>query len=310
MPVCLTSIHPLQILFIPVISEKRTYQVAVTGSTGQLGNELARITGEHPDFHFKFLSRQDFPLEDHSKMKNWLEQNPVDFFIHTAAYTSVDKAESEREKAFMINATASGLIAAHLSKTDTKLIYISTDYVFDGDSTHPLTEQAPTNPVNWYGSTKLEGERLVLQHNRESLILRTSWVFSSYGNNFVKTMLRLMKERDTVRVVTDQIGSPTYAGDLANTIMVILESDHFTPGIFHFCNEGQASWFDFAREIKGLSGALCEIQPIFSSGFQTAAKRPSYSLMDNSKIKQVYRISVPDWKTSLALCIGKINQGV
>ena len=203
----------------------------------------------------------------------------------------------------MINATASGLIAAHLSKNDTKLIYISTDYVFDGDSTHPLTEQAPTNPVNWYGSTKLEGERLVLQHNRESLILRTSWVFSSYGNNFVKTMMRLMKERDTVRVVTDQIGSPTYAGDLAKTIMAILESDHFTPGIFHYCNEGQASWFDFAREIKGLSGALCEIQPILSSGFPTAAKDPHIPLWTIPKLNRytelVFLTGRPVWRSVL-----------
>jgi dTDP-4-dehydrorhamnose reductase len=243
-------------------------------------------------------------------MKDWLEKNPVDIFIHTAAYTSVDKAESEKERAFLVNASASGLIASHLLKNNSRLIYISTDYVFDGTSSSPLSEHAPTNPVNWYGSTKLEGERLVLQHNPNSQVIRTSWVFSAYGHNFVKTMMRLMRTGSSVRVVDDQIGSPTYAGDLAEAIMQILDSEHFVPGLLHYCNEGRASWFTFATEIKKLSGINCDIIPISSSGFPTAAKRPAYSLMDNSKIKKVYGLSIPDWKTSLASCIQKINQGV
>ena len=292
------------------MSEKRTYRVAVTGSSGQLGQELAHIANVYPHFLFIFLTRQEFPLDDQARMKEWLERNPVDIFIHAAAFTSVDKAESEKEKAFLVNASSCGLIASHLAKTGSKLIYISTDYVFDGTSKKPLTEHAPTNPVNWYGSTKLEGERLVLQNNLNSQVIRTSWVFSAYGNNFVKTMLRLMKERPSVRVVNDQLGSPTYAGDLAEAIMHILESDRFTPGIIHFCNEGQASWFSFAAEIKELSGISCEIQPIPSSAFPTPAKRPAYSIMDNSKIKEVYGLNIPNWKTSLSLCIQKIKQGV
>lgn len=292
------------------MSEKRTYRVAVTGSNGQLGKELARIADRHPDFLFTFLSRQEFPLDDQARMEEWMEQNPVDIFIHTAAYTSVDKAESEKEKAFLVNATASGLIASHLSKTGSKLIYISTDYVFDGTSTISLTEEAPANPVNWYGSTKLEGERLVLLNNKNSLVIRTSWVFSAYGNNFVKTMLRLMKAGPTVRVVNDQIGSPTYAGDLAEAILFILDSQHFTPGILHYCNEGHASWYTFAKEIKELSQNVCDVLPISSSGFPTPAKRPAFSLLNNSKIKKVYGLNIPEWKISLALCINKINQGV
>jgi dTDP-4-dehydrorhamnose reductase len=292
------------------MSEDKIYRVAVSGSNGQLGSELARIAAQHPNFVFKFLSRQEFPLDDHARMEEWLEQNPVEIFIHTAAYTSVDKAESEKEKAFLVNAKASGLIASHLSKTSSKMIYLSTDYVFDGTSSTALTEQAPTNPINWYGSTKLEGERLVLLNNKNSLVIRTSWVFSSYGNNFVKTMIRLMKEGPYVRVVNDQIGSPTYAGDLAEAIMCILESPHFTPGIMHYCNEGQASWYIFAKEIKELSQISCDVVPISSSGFPTPAKRPAFSLMNNSKIKKTYGLTIPEWKISLALCINKINQGV
>lgn len=292
------------------MSEKSIYRVAVTGSTGQLGKELARISDKHPDFAFLFLSRQEFPLDDPERMNSWLNRNPVDTFIHTAAYTAVDKAESEKEKAFLINASACGMIASFLSKKNSRLIYISTDYVFDGTSSSPLTELAPTNPVNWYGSTKLEGERLVLKNNLNSLVIRTSWVYSAFGNNFVKTMMRLMKGGPSVRVVDDQIGSPTYAGDLAEAIMHILESEHFVPGIFHYCNEGQASWFSFASEIKELSGFSCDVIAIPSSGFPTPAKRPAYSLMDNSKIKKVYGLSIPEWKTSLALCIQKINEGV
>jgi len=290
--------------------EKKIYRVAVTGSTGQLGRELALVAGDHPKFQFIFLSRQEFPLDDQARMKDWLEKNPVDIFIHTAAYTSVDKAESEKERAFLVNASASGLIASHLLKNNSRLIYISTDYVFDGTSSSPLSEHAPTNPVNWYGSTKLEGERLVLQHNPNSQVIRTSWVFSAYGHNFVKTMMRLMRTGSSVRVVDDQIGSPTYAGDLAEAIMQILDSEHFVPGLLHYCNEGRASWFTFATEIKKLSGINCDIIPISSSGFPTVAKRPAYSLMDNSKIKKVYGLSIPNWKTSLASCIQKINQGV
>lgn len=292
------------------MTEQKIYKVAVTGSTGQLGRELHRIADKHPNFSFIFLSRQQFPLDDPEIMKSWLDQNPVDIFIHTAAYTAVDKAESEREKAFLINASACGLIASHLSKNETKMIYMSTDYVFDGNSSSPLTEQSTANPVNWYGSTKLEGERLVLQHNRNSLVVRTSWVFSAFGHNFVKTMLRLMKEGPAVRVVEDQVGSPTYAGDLAEALLQILEAKHFVPGIFHYCNEGQASWYQFATVIRELSGSTCQVMPISTPDFPTAAKRPAYSLMDNSKIKKVYGIRIPDWKTSLVKCIQTIKEGV
>ncbi|HEY8733988.1 MAG TPA: dTDP-4-dehydrorhamnose reductase [Puia sp.] len=288
-----------------------SYRIAVTGSSGQLGKEISHIAGEHPRFQFIFLSREEFPLEDSDGMVTWLNANPVDIFINCAAYTAVDKAESEREKTFKINAMAPGLIAHTLSKWKTKIIHISTDYVFDGSSAFPLTEVAMTNPLNGYGASKLEGEKKVLQNNAHSLIIRTSWLYSSYGNNFVKTMIRLMKERESIRVVQDQRGSPTYAGDLADAIMKIVESDHFIPGIYHYSNEGETNWFEFAAEIKKLTGSSCEVLPIPTTGFPTPAKRPAYSLMDKSKIRKDYGLNIPNWKTSLAVCIDLLKkQGV
>jgi len=288
--------------------DKPLYRVAVTGSNGQLGMELAGIAGDHPKFQFTFLSREIFPLDDQGKMEAWLHSNPVDYFIHCAAYTAVDKAESEKEKAFLANATAPGLIAGLLSENRTKLIHISTDYVFDGNSSMPLTEEAVTNPVNFYGLTKLEGERLVLKNNPDSMIIRTSWLYSAFGNNFVKTMIRLMKDRESIQVVADQTGSPTYAGDLASAIMQILESGKFVPGIYHYSNEGEASWFEFATEIKRLTGSTCKILPIPSSGYPTPAKRPAYSLLDKSKIRTIYSLSIPVWQSSLRFCVDQLKK--
>ncbi len=242
------------------------------------------------------------------KWKSWLHANPVDYFIHCAAYTAVDKAESEKEKAFLANATAPGLIAGLLSENRTKLIHISTDYVFDGNSSMPLTEEAVTNPVNFYGLSKLEGERLVLKNNPDSMIIRTSWLYSAFGNNFVKTMIRLMKDRESIQVVADQTGSPTYAGDLANAMMQILESGKFVPGIYHYSNEGEASWFEFATEIKRLTGSTCRILPIPSSGYPTPAKRPAYSLLDKSKIRTIYGLNIPVWQSSLSFCIDQLKK--
>jgi dTDP-4-dehydrorhamnose reductase len=285
-----------------------TYRIAVTGSNGQLGKELARAAGLHPGHHFTFLSREEFPMEDPKKIEAWLKTHPVDLLIHCAAYTAVDKAESEKEKAFQVNAETPGRIAAILSKNKSRLIYISTDYVFDGTSSSPLTELAATNPINLYGLSKLEGEHRVLLNNPNTQIIRTSWLYAAFGNNFVKTMIRLMKERETVRVVMDQKGSPTYAGDLAEALLQMIESDHFIPGIYNYSNEGETSWFEFALEIKKLTGSDCHILPVPSSDYPTPAKRPAYSLLDKTKIKRDYGIHIPDWQTSLAICIDQINK--
>jgi dTDP-4-dehydrorhamnose reductase len=293
------------------MSEPSAYRIAVTGSNGQLGKEFARIAALHPRFQFTFLSKEEFPLEDNKKIETWLIRHPIDIFIHCAAYTAVDKAESEIEKAFKLNSEAPGLIATILSKEKAQLIYISTDYIFDGTSTVPLKEDNATNPVNIYGASKLEGEHLVLQNNPLSQVIRTSWLYSSFGNNFVKTMMRLMKERKFIRVVNDQKGSPTYAGDLAEAILQMLEKENFIPGIYHYSNEGETTWYEFAEEIKKLTGSTCEILPIPTSDYPTPAKRPTYSLMDKSKIKKVYGIQIPNWQTSLAFCIEILKkQGV
>ena len=293
------------------MSEPFPYRISVTGSNGQLGKEFARIAAVHPRFQFSFLSKEEFPLEDNKKIETWLIRHPIDIFIHCAAYTSVDKAESEKEKAFKLNSEAPGLIATLLSKKKTRLIYISTDYVFDGTSTVPLKEDNATNPVNIYGASKLEGEHLVFQNNPFSQVIRTSWLYSSFGNNFVKTMIRLMKERKFIRVVDDQKGSPTYAGDLAGAILQMLEKDNFIPGIYHYSNEGETTWYEFAEEIKKLTGGTCEILPIPASDYPTPAKRPTYSLMDKSKIKKDYGLQIPDWQISLAFCIEILKkQGV
>jgi len=231
---------------------KSSIRIAVSGSNGQLGKEIARLVPEFPSFRFDFLTRENFPLEEPEKIQSWLQDNPVDWFIHGAAYTAVDKAESEKEKAWQINALAPGIIARTLSERQTPMIQVSTDYVFDGTSSVPLKEDAPTQPVNSYGESKLGGEKEVLKNNPQSLVIRTSWLYSAYGNNFVKTMIRLMREKDTIRVVNDQTGSPTYAGDLAAAILAIIGSGRVVPGIFHYSNEGVTNWHAFAAEIKKL----------------------------------------------------------
>ena len=289
-------------------SNSSFYRVVVTGGDGQLGNEIANIAGEYINFQFTFLTRKEFPLENFDIITNWLNQNPVDIFIHCAAYTAVDKAESEKEKAFKVNAEAPGLIASTLAKTNSRLIYISTDYVFDGSSSMPLKEEALTNPLNIYGASKLKGERLVLVNNPNTQIIRTSWLYSEFGNNFVKTMLRMMKAGHSINVVQDQKGSPTFAGDLARVIMKMIENENFLPGTFHYSNEGETTWYEFALEIKKLTGSDCKILPIPTSGYPTSAKRPEYSLLDTSKIKKEYNLVIPNWRTSLAYCLDLLKK--
>lgn len=283
-------------------------RITVTGSNGQLASEIGRIANEYSNYTFTFLSHKEFPLEDPDKIAHWLNQFPTDIFIHCAAYTAVDKAESEKEKVFRINAEAPGQIASALSRTNSQLIFISTDYVFDGTSVSPLREDAITNPVNVYGAAKLKGEHLVQQYNPNTQIIRTSWLFSEFGNNFVKTMLRLMKERHSLNVVQDQIGSPTYAGDLARAIMKMVGSAHSSPGIYHYSNVGEISWYEFALEIKKLTASDCEILPIPTTGYPTPANRPAYSLLDSSKIRREYNLIIPDWQSSLARCIDLIKK--
>ena len=281
--------------------------IIVTGSNGQLGSELKELAFIYSEYKFVFFSRQYLPINDKSAIeKVFLKHHPA-YLINCAAYTAVDKAESETEQANEINGTAIGTIAALCKQYGTKFIHISTDYVFNGNATSPLTETDNVDPVNAYGASKLLGEQLALDHNPESIIIRTSWVYSFYGKNFVKTMIRLMKERENIGVVSDQIGSPTYAADLAEAIIKIISSGKWEPGIYNFSNEGNISWFDFANEIKTLIASSCTINPLKTKQFPTPAKRPKYSVLDKTKIQQVFSIQLKDWKASLGECIEKLQ---
>jgi dTDP-4-dehydrorhamnose reductase len=280
--------------------------IAVTGAGGQLGRELQVIAKEDPLFDFLFLTREQLPIEDEKRVQEYFSEFRPAYCVNCAAYTAVDKAETEQERAFQINGKAVGFLAKACREAGTRLIHISTDYVFDGNASKPLNEEELTDPVNAYGASKLLGEKLALENNPATIVIRTAWVYSEFGNNFVNTMIRLMKERPSVKVVNDQIGTPTYAADLAHVILAILKSGHFESGLYHFTNEGRISWYEFALAIRQLTGSDCDIKPIPTSEYPTAARRPKFSLLDKSKIKRVYAISIPDWKSSLEKCIGKI----
>ena len=289
------------------MSEKKT--ILVTGANGQLGNEMRAISSGYHAFNFLFVTKDDLRIDYMDAVKNYFSSHSIDYCVNCAAYTAVDKAETESETALLINATAVGNLAAVCKNYSTQFIHISTDYVFDGTATVPYTEDHPVAPVNTYGATKLKGEELAWQNNSGSIIIRTSWVYSSFGNNFVKTMLRLMKEKEQLNVVSDQEGCPTYAADLAATIMQIITSGKAAeqPGIYNYSNTGVINWYQFAVAIKELSGSKCLVNPIPSSNYPTPAKRPSYSVMDTAKIQQTFNIAIPFWKDSLQKCLSLLG---
>ncbi len=286
-----------------------TQKILITGANGQLGNEFRALEDRYPGHSFIFLSRQDLSIADAGNVKEVLQQHHPDWVINCAAYTAVDKAETEQDLAMSINAHATGILAAVCTELQARFIHISTDYVFDGSSASPYREDATTGPINTYGHTKLRGEQLALEENPDAIIIRTSWVYSYFGNNFVKTMMRLMKERESINVVADQVGSPTYAADLANAIMHIIESPNAKNirGIFHYSNEGQISWYEFAQAIKELTGSNCNVNPIPSSQYPTPAKRPQYSLLDKTRIRSELNLEIPGWRDSLVVCIQRFT---
>ncbi|HET6995552.1 MAG TPA: dTDP-4-dehydrorhamnose reductase [Chitinophagaceae bacterium] len=291
-------------------------KILVTGANGQLGRELQELAPRNRQYEFIFLSKDELPIDQPARIKKAFESYHPDYCINCAAYTAVDNAESERDLAFKINGEAVGSLAKASKEYNCRFIHISTDYVFDGAADTPYAEESATNPQSVYGESKLEGEKQAIEANPETIIIRSSWIYSEFGKNFVKTMLRLMHDKEEINVVNDQTGSPTYAADLAEAILQIIgtlttnayQLTTIDSSIFHFSNEGILSWYDFALAIKELSGSKCKVNPIPTSEYPTPAKRPAYSVLDKTKIQQTFGIELKDWRKSLAVCIQRINK--
>lgn len=282
-------------------------KILVTGANGQLGSELKELSSRYSQFEWVFADRSVLDLSDLTSISKVLDTIQPQIIINCAAYTAVDKAETETELAEVLNHQAVGMMAQWSANHDCSLVHVSTDYVFDGNSSTALTEEAPTGPINVYGQTKLAGEQACLRENPDAIVIRTSWVYSRFGNNFVKTMARLMQERESLNVVNDQIGSPTYAADLAQAILTIITHPHWQAGIYHFSNEGEISWYEFALAIQEIGGFDCALSGIPSSDYPTPAQRPHYSLLDKSKITTTFGVEVPGYRESLNTCIELIR---
>lgn len=279
-------------------------KVLVTGANGQLGSELRKISGLFSEMEIAFTDVAELDITDPWKVADFLAVFKPQFLVNCAAYTAVDKAETDIETATRLNATAVGILAEQSAEIACKMIHVSTDYVFNGKGPHPYKEDDLVNPQSVYGKTKLDGEVLCQKYNPESLIIRTSWLYSAFGNNFVKTMVRLGNERTELGVIVDQIGSPTNGADLARAILTIISSvasgeREFEKGIFHYSNEGVASWYDFTKAIFDIAKIDCIVKPIASEDYPSTVQRPPYSVMNKTKIKQVYGLQIPYWRDSL-----------
>lgn len=283
--------------------------ILVTGSKGQLGSEIKELAISFPNYCFFYTDVEELDITKKRDIEVYLHKNKIHIIINCAAYTVVDKAESEPILADAINHLAVKTLAELAKEHNLKLIHISTDYVFNGEGFKPYTENHATSPVNTYGKTKLDGEKALQKVNPSgAVIIRTSWVYSFYGNNFVKTMLRLGDEKEELNVISDQVGAPTYAYDLAKFIVEhLLETEKKDLKIYHYTNEGVCSWYDFALEIMHYANKRCSIKPISTSAYPTPAKRPFYSLMDKIKVKEQFNLQIPHWKISLQKCIDKIK---
>ncbi len=283
--------------------------VLITGGNGQLGSELRELSGGYPEHRYFFTDRDELDISDVDAVETFVRTNGIEVIVNCAAYTAVDKAESDAEAADRINHLAAGFLARAARAHGAKLVHISTDYVFDGTGHRPYVESDPTAPASVYGRTKCDGEAAVLRINPTgSIIIRTSWVYSSYGANFVKTMLRLGKERERLGVIFDQVGTPTYAKDLAQAVLdIIPHLGSEGVEIYHYSDEGVASWYDFAREIMSMAGIRCAVDPIETAQYPTPARRPHYSLLNKSKIKAAYGITIPYWKESLKRCLQQLG---
>ncbi len=285
--------------------------ILITGANGQLGNELREISKQYYGYDFVFTDIDTLDISDASATRNFIENLKPDWIVNCAAYNLVDKAESEPDAAMRINSTAVKNITDAINSTSCRFIHISTDYVYGSKCNVPCSEEVTSDPESAYALSKLSGEQMALIHPF-SMVIRTSWLYSSYGANFVKTMLKYGRERESLKVVFDQTGTPTYAADLADAIMkiisgVIRNQFAFKPGIYNYSNEGVCTWFDFATEIIKESGLNCRVLPVLSKDFPQAAKRPSYSVMDKTKIKENYNLEIPHWRTSMVKCLEKIK---
>jgi len=282
--------------------------ILVTGSKGQLGNEMQIAAVSFPDFNFIFTDVEELDICNKTALQNFVSENRVDFIVNCAAYTAVDKAEDDVELCYKINRDAVQNIAEVAKENEIKVIHVSTDYVFDGTNHIPYTENDLVCPATIYGKSKLEGENILQQIiGQQAIIIRTSWLYSSFGNNFVKTMLKLGREREKLTVIFDQIGTPTYAADLADAILKVISHTEFVEGIYHFSNEGVCSWYDFTKSIHRLANIQCDVQPIESKDYPARTPRPNYSVLNKAKIKLVYGLKIPHWEESLLKCIGILS---
>lgn len=278
-------------------------KILVTGANGQLGQCLQKISSQFEEFEFIFTDSETLDITNKEEVNDFFWQNAPDFCINAAAYTAVDLAETDIEKAFLVNADGTENLAEACAENNAQFIHVSTDYVFDGENNLAYTEEDFTNPLGVYGASKLAGDELALEVNPCSVILRTSWVYSEFGKNFVKTMLSLFATKEELNIVADQFGQPTNANDLAEAIMKIIKSEKITPGIFNFSNLGRISWFDFAEKIAELSEAKIKLNAIETSQYPTPAKRPKNSVLDLDKISKTYAIQLKPWEESLEGCV-------
>ena len=276
--------------------------ILITGCNGQLGTEMRNLSAQHTNHTYFFTDVQELDITNRQAVLDFVQNNSIDLIVNCAAYTNVDKAEEDEVTARLINAQA----VENLASAGCKIIHVSTDYVFSGDEHVPCRESDPVAPRTAYGRTKYEGEQLLLNTNPQAIIFRTAWLYSPYGNNFVKTMLKYGREKDELRVVYDQIGTPTYAEDLAMAIYAAIEAPQWHAGIYHFTNEGVCSWFDFTVEILRQAGVTCKVTPILSSEYQYKTPRPHYSVLDKAKVKTTFGITIPYWTDSLAKCLKRL----
>lgn len=282
--------------------------ILITGCNGQLGNEMQLQARIHPEHHYDFTDVAELDITDEAAINNYVDAHQTDLIVNCAAYTAVDKAEANESLCHLLNATAPGYLAKAMGRRGGAMVQVSTDYVFDGTHHTPYVETDATCPNSVYGRTKLEGEQEVMSNCPQAMIIRTAWLYSTFGNNFVKTMIRLGREKQELGVIFDQIGTPTYARDLARAIFAAI-SQGIQPGIYHFSNEGVISWYDFTKAIHRLAGiSSCHVKPLHTAEYPTPAARPHYSVLDKTKIRTTYNLDIPYWEESLAECVKALTE--